>query len=130
MKNIFALLSMTFLMSFGFSAHAQIQDQGLTTDGQFSSEGSTQSSDFDAVFGMDHGHHGGGHHGGGHHGGGHGGGYYQWVYSGVDHKGGCNSCQYSCYDSPPCGPYNLGARMSCPVPGTKDDDYVYTCVRY
>lgn len=51
---------------------------------------------------------------------------YEWVFSYIDHSGGCQSCEFSC-SAPRCSSDTVQLRKACRVPNTKDDNYVYTC---
>lgn len=50
---------------------------------------------------------------------------YSWSFSGID-RNGCRSCMSYNPDFR-CTPQTVGQRMRSPRPGTRDDDYTYTC---
>lgn len=54
---------------------------------------------------------------------------YEWVFDYVDRGGGCQRCNYSCYNAPRCDRFTEGATMACPKPGTHNDQNVFRCQR-
>lgn len=54
---------------------------------------------------------------------------YEWVFSYVDRKGECNSCDFSCR-APRCDSNTVGLTKACKIPGTHDDHNVYRCTEF